>query len=373
LKVVEVAPGGPADQAGIVPGDILKSIDSRTLKEPADLAAAERAMEPGRAVQVVLDRGGRSIMTFSMRPGQVPGQSAPTGNADASAPAGAGAAPVIGAAGVAGAAAGVSAQAGASAAEGASAPAATSAPAGTDAPAGTSAAEGASAAAPISDAVGANAPASTSAPVGAGVAAGSSAPAVAGATTVILAGPTGPSEAAEPVPVPSLAPTDTTSPQSANAATPAGTDIRANGAAGLGVRCENLSLDLAMALGAKAGQGVLVLGVTPGSPAALAGIRPGDVISHAAAQPVVDVGGLDKIIATATSPLSIVTLRGGTTRVVAAEFPVPPAPEVKASDAQSTDQLLASLRDEVRSLREELRKLREELANPAKGSNVPHP
>ena len=59
LKVVEVAPGGPADQAGIVPGDILKSIDSRTLKEPADLAAAERAMEPGRAVQVVLDRGGR--------------------------------------------------------------------------------------------------------------------------------------------------------------------------------------------------------------------------------------------------------------------------------------------------------------------------
>jgi predicted nucleic acid-binding Zn-ribbon protein len=52
---------------------------------------------------------------------------------------------------------------------------------------------------------------------------------------------------------------------------------------------------------------------------------------------------------------------------------MPPPPEVKAGDAQSTDQQLSALRDEVRSLKEELKKLREELANPPKGSDVPHP
>jgi chaperonin cofactor prefoldin len=46
---------------------------------------------------------------------------------------------------------------------------------------------------------------------------------------------------------------------------------------------------------------------------------------------------------------------------------------VKTGDAESTDQQLAALRDEVRSLREELKKLREELASQPRGSDVPHP
>jgi serine protease DegQ len=141
----------------------------------------------------------------------------------------------------------------------------------------------------------------------------------------------------------------------------------------LGLRCENLSLDLAAALGSKPGQGVLVLGVTTSSPADRAGIRPGDVISYAGTQPVVDVAGLDLIIATAISPLAITAVRKGTSRLVAAEFPMPPAPEVKPADAQSTDQQLAALRDEVRSLKEELKKLREEMASKPKGSDAPHP
>jgi C-terminal processing protease CtpA/Prc len=176
---------------------------------------------------------------------------------------------------------------------------------------------------------------------------------------------------AEPVPVPPLATSAAAAPP--DTVPPAATDIRASGAAGLGLRCENLSLDLATAVGSKPGQGVLVLSVTTSSPADRAGIRPGDVISRAGGQPVVDVDGLDQIIATATSPLSITAVRKGTSRVVAAEFPMPPAPEVKAGDVQGTDQQLAALRDEVRILREELKKLREDLANPAKGSDVPHP
>jgi len=80
-----------------------------------------------------------------------------------------------------------------------------------------------------------------------------------------------------------------------------------------------------------------------------------------------------EIIATAVSPLPITAVRKGTSRLVSAEFPMPPAPEVKAGDAQSTDQQLAALRDEVKTLREELRKLREEMAKQPKGSEVPHP
>jgi S1-C subfamily serine protease len=206
--------------------------------------------------------------------------------------------------------------------------------------------------------------------VGAAVAVGAGAAAAAGGEpTPAQSGTT----IAEPVPVPPLATSgaaaapDTVLPDTSVA------DIRTKGAAGLGMRCENLSLDLAAALGSKPGQGVLILAVTTSSPADRAGIRPGDIISYAGSQPVVDVASLDQIIASAVSPLSITAVRKGTSRLVAAEFPMPPRPEVKAGDAQSTDQQLSALRDEVRSLKEELKKLREELANPPKGSDVPHP
>jgi S1-C subfamily serine protease len=206
--------------------------------------------------------------------------------------------------------------------------------------------------------------------VGAAVAVGAGAAAVAGGEpTPAQSGTT----TAEPIPVPPLAVSgaaaapDTVPPDTSVA------DIRTKGAAGLGMRCENLSLDLAAALGTKPGQGVLVLAVTTSSPADRAGIRPGDIISHAGSQPVVDAAGLDQTIATAVSPLPITAVRKGTSRLVAAEFPMPPAPEVKASEVQSTDQQVSALRDEVKTLREELRKLREEMASKPRGSDVPHP
>ena len=354
VAVSEVVPGGPAAEAGIEPGDILVRIASLTLKSPADLVAAERTLEPGRPVQIVLARvGGRSVMTFSMEPGPVPGTSPPPVTnpaagtvapetsttastrvpADSSAPPDAGAAP------------GATAAAGAGAAPGVSAAPDPGAASGAGATPGAGAAIGAAGA------------------VGAGVAAGAGgepSPAPSEATI------------AEPVPVPPLAVSGAAAaPDTVRPDTSA--DIRTKGAAGLGMRCENLSLDLAAALGSKPGQGVLVLAVTTSSPADRAGIRPGDIISFAGTQSVADVAALDQIIATAVSPLPITAVRKGTSRLVSAEFPMPPAPEVKAADAQATDQQVAALRDEVKSLREELRKLREEMASKPRGSEVPHP
>jgi len=263
VMVVDVARGGPADQAGMGPGDVLVSVDSHTLQNPADLTEAESGMQPGRPVPVVLAReGGRMIKIFNLEPGAVPGTAEFT---------------------------------------------------------------------PTPPVTAGDAAAATREPLE-----------TAAAATV----------AAE--------------------VTPAPAEIHRTGSV-LGVRCANLSFDLADAVGSLEGQGVLVLSVAAGSPADRAGIRGGDVISWVGSQPVVDVARLDRAVATAPARVSIVTRRGETTRNVTVEF------EASASAASggtagahgsdlATDPLVAALRDEVRSLHDEVQKLREEIAVLAKGS-----
>ena len=151
-------------------------------------------------------------------------------------------------------------------------------------------------------------------------------------------------------------------------------EARRSGTA-LGVRCENLSFDLADALGVPEGQGVLVLGVTDGGPADKAGIHAGDVISWVGGQPVADVNRLEGAVAVAPSPVTIVTRRGETTRNVTAEFEAHPA--TAGGDAAAAqlvgDPLVAALREEVRSLRAEVQKLREEMAAMVKASAARQP
>jgi serine protease Do len=261
--VVEVVRGSAADQAGMGPGDVLVSVDSHALQDPADLAAAEAAMEPGRAVPVVLARdGGRMIKIFNLEPGVLPGAKAAV-----------------------------------------------------------------------------------------------TTPPVAGQESATATQET----AAAPQPVPA--------------------GVHRKGAADLGVRCENLGFDLAEVLGTLEGQGVLVLNVTSGSPADLAGIRPGDVISWVGGQPVVDVDRLDQVVATATSPATIVTRRGHTTRNMTVEFAALAATESHAEAAATAsralelpgDELVLALRDEVRNLRDEVQKLREEVTALARASVVRQP
>jgi S1-C subfamily serine protease len=302
VMVAEVAAGGPAAHAGIVAGDVFESIDSRPLQSPTDVSAAESIMVPGHAVQAVVARsGGRMIKIFSIDPdplpaaqGEVPTPASP--GAAAAGAAGAAAASVV--SGEAGVAASTTAGAPANAAGGANATVAGDA---TGAPA-----------ADIS---------------GAAVALGSAA-----VVGTVAAYDTG-SVTARP-----------------GESHPAVTD--------LGVRCENLSFDLAEALGASEGQGVLVLSVTAASRADQAGIHAGDVISWVGGKPVTDVARLDEAVAAANGAVAIVTRRGGTTRNVMVEFE-----EDGGTAPSESDPLVKALLEEVRGLRDEVQKLRNEIAN----------
>ncbi|MDF1506054.1 trypsin-like peptidase domain-containing protein [Roseisolibacter sp. H3M3-2] len=59
LLVLEVAPGLPAESAGVLPGDVLFSLDGRALREPGDLAAALATVPAGRAPRLAIGRAGR--------------------------------------------------------------------------------------------------------------------------------------------------------------------------------------------------------------------------------------------------------------------------------------------------------------------------
>jgi S1-C subfamily serine protease len=57
--VAGVVPQGPAGSAGIVPGDLITSVDGRAIATPDDLTAAVLTRKPGARVQVAFtDRGG---------------------------------------------------------------------------------------------------------------------------------------------------------------------------------------------------------------------------------------------------------------------------------------------------------------------------
>jgi serine protease DegQ len=69
--VAQVAPGGPADQAGIKVGDVITSIAGQPITSAEDLLAALRKHKPGDVVDVVIDRNG-TTKTVSVTLGSPP-------------------------------------------------------------------------------------------------------------------------------------------------------------------------------------------------------------------------------------------------------------------------------------------------------------
>jgi S1-C subfamily serine protease len=67
VLVASVQRGGPADRAGIAPGDRLLKLGERTLEQPEDVLAATLDYEPGTRVPVEIARdGNRSTVTVEM-------------------------------------------------------------------------------------------------------------------------------------------------------------------------------------------------------------------------------------------------------------------------------------------------------------------
>jgi regulator of sigma E protease len=59
-RIDTIVAGGAAEQAGLQVGDIVRSVDGRSIKDFPDMAAAI-ATAPGRTLSIVVDRGGHDV------------------------------------------------------------------------------------------------------------------------------------------------------------------------------------------------------------------------------------------------------------------------------------------------------------------------
>jgi S1-C subfamily serine protease len=71
VEVVEVVPGGPADEAGLQPGDLIRTVDDRRIRVMDDMAEALEPLGPGTEVSLGVDRDSERLtvaVTLGERP-----------------------------------------------------------------------------------------------------------------------------------------------------------------------------------------------------------------------------------------------------------------------------------------------------------------
>jgi serine protease Do len=69
--VIGTTKGGPADTAGMKSGDVIVSVDGKTVASAKDLGGILGGLQPGTSVPVVVDRGGQQVtlnVTLAARP-----------------------------------------------------------------------------------------------------------------------------------------------------------------------------------------------------------------------------------------------------------------------------------------------------------------
>ena len=315
VLVIGVDPSGRAAKSGITTGDVLVSVDGRTLREPSDLGYAERTLHADQPVAVVLARdGGHSIKMFDIAPMTDAGPGASAGAAVT----------------------------------------------------GASAMETGIATEPIPQATATETtPPASPEPTGSSVIM-DTAPIAAGA------GPEGTAaNSVEPGPALIIARGDTgDTPGDKPASSKSGSEE-------LGVRGQPLTPDLATALGSEGVEGVLVLEVGKETPADHAGLRAGDIIFKIGDQAVKDMETLDQAVAVAMNPAAISMLRRGDQQMVLAPLEGHPTPanEVPAEAAAGTpadqEQVINALKGEVDSLKKELAELKAQIAKLIQESSKP--
>jgi putative serine protease PepD len=70
-EIQSVTPGSPAETAGLQPGDVITSVDGRTIRAPDDVAAAVSAKQPGDRVDIELSNGAQertAVVPLGTRP-----------------------------------------------------------------------------------------------------------------------------------------------------------------------------------------------------------------------------------------------------------------------------------------------------------------
>ena len=73
--MTNVVPGGPADAAGIQPGDVITQIGNTPIASPSVIAFALANLHPGDSVQVQFQRGpftNATQLTLGAQPGGHP-------------------------------------------------------------------------------------------------------------------------------------------------------------------------------------------------------------------------------------------------------------------------------------------------------------
>lgn len=63
--VLVVDAGGPAQHAGVQPGDVITQVDGQPITSPAVLDAAIAAKQPGQQVQLLVNRYGQSLVLYA--------------------------------------------------------------------------------------------------------------------------------------------------------------------------------------------------------------------------------------------------------------------------------------------------------------------
>jgi putative serine protease PepD len=74
-QVQSVVPGGPADNAGLTKGDLIKRIDGQIVKDPSDLSSAIALKQPGDKITIEIQRDGLTQeldATLGTRPNKTP-------------------------------------------------------------------------------------------------------------------------------------------------------------------------------------------------------------------------------------------------------------------------------------------------------------